>query len=125
MPPAMVPGWIAAASGVLIDLSSARLAPEDELLAAARSLDLDLTERGSTTRYTSALAWVLGGGEDHALAATFSPRTELPPRWTVIGEVGQGQGVLVDGQSWTGSAGWDHFAVLARRGDDPPHPKER
>jgi thiamine-monophosphate kinase len=34
----------------------------------------------------------------------------LPPRWTVIGSVKEGLGVLVDGQAWTGSAGWDHFS---------------
>jgi thiamine-monophosphate kinase len=124
-------GHIAAASAVLIDLSSARLAPDDGLLAAARALNLDLTERGSTPGHTAALAWVLTGGDDHALAATFPRRVALPPRWTVIGEVlairggtrdrrrrgpgqqgrppGQYSGVLVDGQAWAGPAGWDHF----------------
>ena len=102
-------GHIAAASGVLIDLSSARLGPGDDLLAAARSLDMDRTERGSTPEYTQALTWVLAGGEDHALAATFKPGTALPARWTVIGEVLSGQDVLVDGREWAGSAGWDHF----------------
>jgi thiamine-monophosphate kinase len=103
-------GHIAAASGVLINLSSARLAPDESLLAAARTLHLDLTERGSTSRHSGALAWVLGGGEDHALAATFLPGTSLPQRWTVIGEVWPGRGVVVDGQPWSGPAGWDHFA---------------
>jgi thiamine-monophosphate kinase len=103
-------GHIASASGVLIDLSSARLAPDEDLLAAARTLDLDRTERGSTPRSSGALAWVLTGGEDHALAATFPRRTALPPRWTVIGEVLAGQGVLVDGRPWAGPVGWDHFA---------------
>jgi thiamine-monophosphate kinase len=106
-------GHIASASGVLIDLSSARLAPGQDLLAAARSLDVDLTQRGSTPRSSGALAWVLTGGEDHALAATFPRRTALPPRWTVIGEVlagpGNGHRVLVDGRPWSGPAGWDHF----------------
>ena len=103
-------GHIAEASGVLIDLSSARLAPDDDLLAAARTLNLDLTKRGPTPESSSALAWVLTGGEDHALAATFPPRVALPPRWAVIGEVFSGQGVLVDGRPWTGPVGWDHFA---------------
>ena len=95
-------GHVAAASGVLIDVSSARLALDDDLLAAARTLDLDLTKRGSTPGSSPALAWVLTGGEDHALAATFRPGVALPPRWTVIGEVFAGQGVLVDGQPWAG-----------------------
>ena len=106
-------GHIAAASGVLIDLSSARLSPGDNLLAAARSLDMDRTERGSTPEYTQALTWVLAGGEDHALAATFKPGMALPARWTVIGEVLAGPGnrysALVDGRPWAGTRGWDHF----------------
>jgi thiamine-monophosphate kinase len=106
-------GHIASASGVLIDLSSARLAPDEDLLAAARTLDLDRTERGSTLGPSGALAWVLTGGEDHALAAAFPRRTALPPRWRVIGEVlaapGNGYSVLVDGQPWAGTRGWDHF----------------
>ncbi len=100
-------GHVAAASGVLIDVSSARLAPGDALLAAARAVHSDLTERGSSADYHDALAWVLSGGEDHALAATFPPRAALPSRWTVVGEVRAGPGrygVLVDGQPWAGPA---------------------
>jgi thiamine-monophosphate kinase len=104
-------GHIASASGVLIDLSSDRLSPGAGLQAAARALHpfFGRTERGSGPAHAQALAWVLTGGEDHALAATFSPGTALPPRWTTIGQVREGQGVVVDGQPWAGSAGWDHF----------------
>jgi thiamine-monophosphate kinase len=102
-------GHIASASGVLIDLSSVRLAPGHDLLAAARTLDVDLTQRGSTPAPSGALAWVLTGGEDHALAATFPRRTALPTRWKVIGDVLAGQGVLVDGRPWAGPPGWEHF----------------
>ena len=101
-------GHIASASGVRIDLSSDRLSPGEVLQAAARFF-LGRTERGSGPEHAQALAWVLTGGEDHALAATFPPATALPPRWTTIGTVRKGQGVLVDGQPWAGSAGWDHF----------------
>ncbi|HWN61448.1 MAG TPA: thiamine-phosphate kinase [Streptosporangiaceae bacterium] len=101
-------GHIASASGVLIDLSSDRLSPGEGLQAAARAF-LGRTERGSTPEHAAALAWVLTGGEDHALAATFPPGTALPPRWTVVGQVSEGLGVLVDGQAWAGEAGWDHF----------------
>jgi len=107
-------GHVAAASGVRIDLSSDRLSPGDDLRAAARVF-FGRTGRGSgppdqlaQTRLT--LSWVLTGGEDHALAATFKPDVALPPSWTVIGTVRHGQGVLVDGREWAGSAGWDHFA---------------
>ena len=113
-------GHIAAASGVLIDLSSDRLAADVDLLAAL--FQLGRTERGSPPESSQALAWVLTGGEDHALAATFRSGTALPSRWTVIGEVRAGQGVLVDGRPRAGSAGWDHFRGVSPRGDDPPHP---
>jgi thiamine-monophosphate kinase len=102
-------GHVASASGVLIDLSSDRLSPGDDLLAAAREI-FGRTGRGSSTPYIQALTWVLSGGEDHALAATFQPGVALPPRWTVIGRVKKGLGVLVDGRAWAGQAGWDHFS---------------
>jgi thiamine monophosphate kinase len=110
---------------VLIDLSSDRLSPGAGLRAAARALHpfFGRTERGSRPEHAPALAWVLTGGEDHALAATFPPATALPAGWTVIGTVHakrggdwggrppgrQSQGVVVDGRPWAGSAGWDHF----------------
>ena len=47
------------------------------------------------------LAWVLTGGEDHALVATFPPGAALPVGWTTIGQVHGsdegGPGVRVDG----------------------------
>jgi thiamine-monophosphate kinase len=101
-------GHIASASGVRIDLSSDRLAPGEDLRAAARSI-FGRTGHRSGAAYTEGLAWVLSGGEDHALAATFPPGTALPPRWTVIGTAREGAGILVDGREWAGSAGWDHF----------------
>jgi thiamine-monophosphate kinase len=105
-------GHIADASGVLIDVSAAALAPDEVLLAAARRHDLfDRTDRGSSPGQADALAWVLTGGEDHALAATFPASVALPPRWSVIGRVLAGQGVLVDGRPWAGPAGWDHFGA--------------
>jgi thiamine-monophosphate kinase len=110
-------GHIASASGVRIDLSSDRLTPGEGLQATARFF-LGRTDRGSGPEHARAqtrvaLAWVLTGGEDHALAATFKPDTALPPRWTVVGQVSEGLGVLVDGQAWAGEAGWDHFRLLA------------
>jgi len=44
--------------------------------------------------------WVLAGGDDHALAATFAGGVILPARWTVIGRVTPGRGILVDGRTW-------------------------
>ena len=89
---------VAQASGVLIDIDTARLAPGADLRAAASALP------GSDP-----LAWMLTGGEDHALAATFPPGTALPADWAVIGQVRAGQGVRVDGRPFAGRAGWDHF----------------
>jgi thiamine-monophosphate kinase len=47
------------------------------------------------------LGWVLTGGEDHALVATFPPGVRLPAGWTTIGAVHEaddpGPGVWVDG----------------------------
>ncbi|MGH3738097.1 MAG: thiamine-phosphate kinase [Micromonosporaceae bacterium] len=53
--------------------------------------------------------WILTGGDDHALAATFPPAVDLPEEWTPIGRVRDGAGVTVDGKLYEGPAGWDHF----------------
>jgi len=112
-------GHVADASGVQVRLASDRLRPEESLQAAARRI----SERtGSLSRPASpvtpadvAQEWVLTGGEDHSLVATFPAGTRLPPRWRVLGEVGPGAGVVVDGQPRSGDPGWDHFA--SARGD--------
>ena len=57
----------------------------------------------------TALEWMLTGGEDHSLVATFPAGTTLPPRWRVVGEVRAGHGVLVDGHPHAGPGGWEHF----------------
>jgi thiamine-monophosphate kinase len=88
---------IAEASGVGINVSTAALAADrDALSAAAAAADTDVW------------AWVLGGGEDHALVATF-PGTP-PSGWRVIGTVIDGPArVLVDGGDWNGNPGWQSF----------------
>ena len=109
-------GHIAAASGVLLNVYAEPLRPAEPLLQAARAVaaarpHLARTDGGAPPGPADeALRWVVSGGEDHALAATFPARTRLPGRWTVIGEVREGRGVLVDGRPWEGEAGWDHFA---------------
>jgi thiamine-monophosphate kinase len=90
-------GHIADASGVGINVSTSALAVDRDALAeAAAAAGVD------------AWTWVLGGGEDHALVATFSG---TPPRgWRVIGTVLDGPPrVLVDGDEWHGSPGWQSF----------------
>jgi thiamine-monophosphate kinase len=60
------------------------------------------------------LAWVLGGGEDHGLLATFPAHVQLPPGFTGIGSVqtrgtNEAAGVKIAGRP-ADSVGWDHFA---------------
>ena len=88
---------VAEASGVAIDLSTAALAADhDALLEAAAAVGAD------------PWAWVLGGGEDHALVACFTG--PVPAGWRVIGRVSDGPaGVLVDGREWQGYAGWQSY----------------
>ncbi|MEP6598198.1 MAG: thiamine-phosphate kinase [Actinomycetota bacterium] len=87
---------VAAASGVRI-----------ELRAEAIPVALKLAEVGAALN-TDPLSWVLTGGDDYALAATFPAGVELPDPWTVIGAVTDGEGVRVDGRRWP-SAGHEHF----------------
>jgi thiamine-monophosphate kinase len=96
-------GHLARAGGVRIDLRTGPLAaspavPAAELAAAARRLAA-----------ADWLTWVLSGGEDHALAATFPADRTVPPGWSVIGSVRPGQGVWVDGSDRADLRGWDHF----------------
>ena len=57
-----------------------------------------------------ALEWVLTGGEDHSLVATFPPGTALPSRWRVIGEVRDGTRRHRRRRRRTqGPGGWQHF----------------
>ncbi|QUR66873.1 thiamine-phosphate kinase [Mycobacterium spongiae] len=88
---------IADASGVGIDLSTAALAADyTALTEAAAAVDAD------------AWTWVLGGGEDHALAACFAG--PVPVGWRVIGKTVEGPArVVVDGHPWRGYAGWQSF----------------
>jgi thiamine-monophosphate kinase len=90
-------GHVAGASGVRVDVASALLPAAGPVAAAARLLGTDC------------LDWILTGGEDHALAATFPPHLAPPDGWTVIGNVSAGDGVLVDGMARRGPAGFDHF----------------
>jgi thiamine-monophosphate kinase len=90
-------GHIASASGVTINLESARIQPDAAVAAGARVLDAD------------AMDWVLAGGEDHALAASFPAGTVAPDGWQIIGDVAEGSGVTVDGSPRKGQSGWDHF----------------
>ena len=88
-------GHLASASEVAVDLDSGRFDIPDPVRAVAAATGGD------------PLTYVLTGGEDHALAATF-PFGRVPPEWLVVGKVADGQGVT--GEEWAGPKGWDHFA---------------
>ncbi|WP_328461605.1 thiamine-phosphate kinase [Actinoplanes sp. NBC_00393] len=91
-------GHVAAASVVAIDVRSDAFEVPDQMRDAANALGVDPYQ------------WILSGGDDHPLAATFPPDTELPDTWQVIGSVHDGTGVTVDRKPWTGGGlGWDHF----------------
>jgi thiamine-monophosphate kinase len=96
-------GHVAAASSVAIRLHPDALPVDEPIEAMARGLGVDPR------------SWVLGGGEDHALAACFDPAVTLPDTWTIIGTVAEGSGVRVEG--WDAlpdgldpSGGYQHFS---------------
>ena len=106
-------GHLADASGVVVEIDRAALAavaldPPGPLPQVGAALGVD------------PLAWVLTGGEDHALLATFPVGATLPPGWSVVGGVaaaGGEPGVRVDGRPaaavaaelGTGGTGHVHF----------------
>jgi thiamine-monophosphate kinase len=105
-------GHVAAASGAAIDIDSSSLVAGGPLSEAAAFLS-EFKSAGGTGSASSppstALEWMLTGGEDHSLVATFPRSVALPPRWRVIGEVRPGAGVTVDGAPHAGPGGWQHF----------------
>lgn len=90
-------GHIAAASGVGIDLAVGAFEVPDQMRNTASALGVD------------PYRWILAGGDDHALVATFPDAVALPPQWRRIGVVVEGSGVTVDGRPYSGGTGWDHF----------------
>jgi thiamine-monophosphate kinase len=92
-------GHIATASRVGIDLKREAFVVPDTMRNAAAALGVDPYH------------WILAGGDDHALAATFPAEVALPSGWAVIGTVGDGGGaVTINGKAYRGGpTGWDHF----------------
>ncbi|MGF1662798.1 MAG: thiamine-phosphate kinase [Kineosporiaceae bacterium] len=92
---------VAAASGVVLDLDPAALVPDETLRIVGRLLDEDPA------------GWVLTGGEDHALLATFPPTARLPESFQMIGRVTAdhpGGDVRLGGVPYEGKGGFTHFA---------------
>lgn len=90
-------GHICRASAVRIELDTTAFEVPPRLREVGSALGLD------------PLDWLLAGGEDHALAATFPRGAELPEPWRVVGRTAAGTGVLVDGEEYPGPGGYDHF----------------
>jgi len=83
-------------SGVAIDVRRDAFEVPEPLHAVAAATGAD------------PLSFVLGGGDDHALLATF-PSADVPEGWAVIGSVSEGSAVTVDGAAYDGPTGWTHF----------------
>ncbi len=90
-------GHIADASGVAIDIDSSSFEVAEPLQAVGAALGAD------------PMRFILAGGDDHALVATFPSGTDLPAGWRRIGEVAEGSGVTVDGEEYEGPGGHVHF----------------
>lgn len=98
-------GHIARASGVAIEVDPGLLVVDDPVRDAAAAFNAD------------PLVWVLTGGEDHAVVATFPADADLPDGFTVIGSVSEVEdvegldapGVTVGGRVPRGTGGHDHF----------------
>jgi thiamine-monophosphate kinase len=91
-------GHIAVASKVGVDVESERLDVSARLREVGSALGSD------------PLRWMLTGGEDHALAATFPPFADLPEGWSRLGSVTMpGTGVTVDGKTYEHTVGWEHW----------------
>lgn len=90
-------GHIASASGVAVDLDSSAFEVAEPLRAVGAALGAD------------PMRFILAGGDDHALVATFPAGATLPDGWTPIGAVAEGDGVTVDGEAFEGPGGHVHF----------------
>ena len=93
-------GHIAAASSVAIDIRTDTLEVAEPLRAVGAALGVD------------PLSFVLTGGDDYCLAATFPKGTALPAEWREIGavtEAGEPGAVTVDGAVPEQPDGHRHF----------------
>lgn len=89
---------VAEASGVQIDLVTEGWTIPDDLASAASAFHVDPRD------------WMLTGGEDHAILATFPADADLPEGFTPIGRVVAGDPqVTVDGRPVDAPGGYAHF----------------
>jgi thiamine-monophosphate kinase len=92
---------LAGASGVDIDITTSSFELAEPLQAVGAAIGCEPMD------------FILDGGEDYSLLATFPAQAELPVGFRVIGSVGAVVGdqpdVSVDGQPHEGSGGYRHF----------------
>lgn len=103
-------GRLARASGVVVELRP----PVEAFAADVAALTSLAADLGA-----DAEEWVLAGGEDHGLLATFPPAAVLPAPFRAVGTVAAPGAhptgtVTVGGRVPAGPGGWDHFAGDAR-----------
>jgi thiamine-monophosphate kinase len=95
-------GHVAEQSGVAIDIDPDAFPLDEPLQAVGAALGVD------------PMQFVLGGGEDHPIVATFPPDVALPEGFRVIGRVAaradaDAPAVTVAGVAYEGLAGHTHF----------------
>jgi thiamine-monophosphate kinase len=95
-------GHLAEGSGVAIDIDPTAFPLDEPLQAVGAALGVD------------PMQFVLGGGEDHPLVATFPPDVPLPDGFREIGRVSargdaDSPAVTVAGTAYEGVPGHTHF----------------
>lgn len=93
---------IADASGVGIDVRTEAFGIPEPLTAVAAALGTD------------PISFILSGGDDHSLVATFPDRESVPDRWRIVGDVVERPDdpayvVTVNTSAYEGARGWTHF----------------
>ncbi len=93
-------GHVAEASGVAVDVTTTGFEVPEPLQAVGAALGVD------------PLRFLLTGGDDYSLLATFPAQTVLPQPWRQIGvvlETGEPGEVTVDGAEYEDAGGHQHF----------------
>jgi len=115
-------GILAVEATSMMDISDG-LAMDANRIATASGVRLDI-DRQALDGYCavlddvasrigqSSLDWVVFGGEDHSLLATFPSDAKLPRGFKKIGSVSAGEGVYLDGKPLANN-GWDSISALA------------
>ncbi|GAA2244424.1 thiamine-phosphate kinase [Herbiconiux moechotypicola] len=90
---------LAAASGCAVRFDASAIARE---VGALLDVDAVVGDRAAD--------FVLRGGEDHALLASFPAGAELPEGFRRLGELGDGSGVYLGDSPVEGEGGWDPYS---------------